>query len=73
MDWAGIEPAASPMPRVRNTTLPPAREIFHQNCMKHGRLGLHHAKVAIYPDLSARFNTMGCDQLKELFVAISLM
>ncbi len=25
MDWAGIEPAASPMPRERNTTLPPAR------------------------------------------------
>jgi hypothetical protein len=70
MDWAGIEPAASPMPRARNTTLPPAQrsgKIFFHDGMKQGRFGLHHARKAIYPGLSARSITMGCHQLKELF------
>jgi hypothetical protein len=52
MDWAGIEPAASPMPRARNTTLPPAQrsgKISFHDGMKQGRFGLHHARKAIYP------------------------
>lgn len=69
MDWAGIEPAASPMPRARNTTLPPAQRFgknFHRDGMKQGRFGLHHAREAIYPWSAGPLYHYGMPSVKRI-------